>query len=170
MRSGARRITVGAKVESRSKSSRTQIGRSDCIPQWPDQLWEIRTAQAEWKRVDPARIDNCVRHKKGVRRMAVRRTELGSFSRRELQREFSSVTEMEENSSPEAILDSLPKRQREVLALLMRGLSLKEVAKRLGISPHTVNDYTKALYRRFQVSGRSELLALFIADPIASGI
>ncbi|MFO1062918.1 MAG: LuxR C-terminal-related transcriptional regulator [Pirellulales bacterium] len=102
--------------------------------------------------------------------MAVRRTDLDSFSQRELQREFYSVTEPEENSSPEVILDSLPKRQREVLALLLRGLSLKEIAKRLGISPHTVNDYTKALYRRFQVSGRSELLALFIADPIASGI
>lgn len=63
-------------------------------------------------------------------------------------------------------LEALPKRQREVLALLSQGESIKEIARELGISYHTVNDYTKALYRRFGVSGRGELLAHFISEPL----
>jgi DNA-binding CsgD family transcriptional regulator len=63
-------------------------------------------------------------------------------------------------------LESLPKRQREVLTLLSRGESNKEIARTLGISCHTVNDYTKALYRRFGVSGRNELLAQLIPDSV----
>ncbi len=55
----------------------------------------------------------------------------------------------------------LPKRQREVLELLLRGESLKQIASELRISPHTVNDYSKALYRHFDVSGRAELAAMF---------
>ena len=38
---------------------------------------------------------------------------------------------------------------------------MKQIAGRLGISTHTVNDYTKLLYRRLGVSGRAELQARF---------
>lgn len=55
----------------------------------------------------------------------------------------------------------LPKRQREVLELLLQGASLKEIASTLRISRHTVNDYSKSLYRHFEVSGRAELAAIF---------
>lgn len=53
----------------------------------------------------------------------------------------------------------LPRRQREVLAKLLLGLNAKEIAHELGLSPYTVNDYIKALYRRYQVSSRGELMA-----------
>jgi DNA-binding CsgD family transcriptional regulator len=53
----------------------------------------------------------------------------------------------------------LSPRDRDVLALLREGLSDKEIAARLGISPHTVNQRTKRLYRRFGVHSRAELLA-----------
>jgi DNA-binding CsgD family transcriptional regulator len=53
----------------------------------------------------------------------------------------------------------LPRRQREVLSWLLAGASVKEIACELGISPYTVNDYIKALYRRFHVSSRGELMA-----------
>jgi DNA-binding CsgD family transcriptional regulator len=56
-------------------------------------------------------------------------------------------------------LVELPRRQREVLSALLVGSSVKEIASDLGISPYTVNDYIKALYRRYQVSSRGELLA-----------
>ncbi len=55
----------------------------------------------------------------------------------------------------------LPKRQREVLEFLLKGASLKEIAAHLRISRHTVNDYSKALYRHFGVAGRAELAARF---------
>lgn len=53
----------------------------------------------------------------------------------------------------------LPRRQREVLSGLLAGSSVKEIAGDLGISPYTVNDYIKAIYRRYDVSSRGELLA-----------
>ncbi len=53
----------------------------------------------------------------------------------------------------------LPRRQREVLELLLVGKNTKQVASELKISVHTVNDYIKAIYRRYDVSCRAELLA-----------
>jgi DNA-binding CsgD family transcriptional regulator len=53
----------------------------------------------------------------------------------------------------------LAPRQRQVLELLVEGLADKEIAERLGISRHTVNQYTKQLYRRFGVTSRALLAA-----------
>jgi DNA-binding CsgD family transcriptional regulator len=63
----------------------------------------------------------------------------------------------------------LPPRQRQVLTLLSRGMSEKEVAAELDVSPHTVHDYVKALYRAHGVRSRSELLAQVArpAPPLA---
>lgn len=56
----------------------------------------------------------------------------------------------------------LSPRQRQVLSFLLAGDSLKEVAKKLELSEHTVGDYVKRIYKHFSVSSRAELLALFI--------
>jgi DNA-binding CsgD family transcriptional regulator len=56
----------------------------------------------------------------------------------------------------------LSPRLSQVLEGLRQGLSIKQVAHRLGLSIHTVHDYTKDLYRRFGVSSRGELLALWL--------
>lgn len=53
----------------------------------------------------------------------------------------------------------LAPRLRATLDALAAGLSEKQAAARLGISAHTVHEYTKDLYRRFGVSSRAELLA-----------
>ena len=58
-----------------------------------------------------------------------------------------------------AILHGLSPRMREVLRGLSRGRSEKEVAAALRLSPHTVHDHVKALYRHVGVHSRSELLA-----------
>jgi DNA-binding CsgD family transcriptional regulator len=58
-------------------------------------------------------------------------------------------------------------RENEVLARLLAGDSEKQVATRLGISPHTVHGHVKMLYRHFNVSSRAELLARFINQPAA---
>jgi len=52
-----------------------------------------------------------------------------------------------------------PRRLREVLICLMEGDGEKQIAARLGVSPHTVHDYVKELYRRFGAAGRGKLLA-----------
>ncbi|MCA8996463.1 MAG: helix-turn-helix transcriptional regulator [Planctomycetaceae bacterium] len=54
----------------------------------------------------------------------------------------------------------LSPRLRDVLTCLMEGASEKETAAHLGISVYTVHDHVKALYKRFDVASRGELLAI----------
>lgn len=54
---------------------------------------------------------------------------------------------------------TLAPRLRQTLDLLVQGLSEKQIAFRLKISPHTVHNYVKALHQRFKVSSRAELIA-----------
>jgi DNA-binding CsgD family transcriptional regulator len=53
----------------------------------------------------------------------------------------------------------LPLRQRQVLDCLLNGDSEKQVARRLGLSPHTVHTHINRLHQRFGVQSRGELLA-----------
>ena len=52
--------------------------------------------------------------------------------------------------------DCLSARETEVLSLVARGLRAAEVASTLGISPHTVRDHIKSIYRKLDVSSRAE--------------
>jgi DNA-binding CsgD family transcriptional regulator len=54
----------------------------------------------------------------------------------------------------------LSPREQEVLHLLGRGLTTAAMAEELGISPHTVRDHLKHLYRKTGTKGRSELSGL----------
>jgi DNA-binding NarL/FixJ family response regulator len=47
-------------------------------------------------------------------------------------------------------------REREVVQLIARGLTYAEVARVMQISVHTVGDYIKAIYRKLEVSSKSE--------------
>jgi DNA-binding NarL/FixJ family response regulator len=51
---------------------------------------------------------------------------------------------------------NLSPREREVLALIARGATNKEIADDLYLSPHTVKDHTSALYRKLEVRNRAE--------------
>jgi DNA-binding CsgD family transcriptional regulator len=55
--------------------------------------------------------------------------------------------------------EALPPRLRQTLCLLMRGHSEKEIAARLDVSRNTVHKYVTALYRRFTMTSRAELMA-----------
>lgn len=46
-----------------------------------------------------------------------------------------------------------------MLELALEGLPAKQITRRLGLSPHTVNDRFKAIYRRTGVTCREELIA-----------
>jgi two-component system response regulator DesR len=56
----------------------------------------------------------------------------------------------------EALPASLSPREREVLTLIARGATNKEIAERLYLSPHTVKDHTSSLYRKLGVRNRAE--------------
>jgi DNA-binding NarL/FixJ family response regulator len=54
-------------------------------------------------------------------------------------------------------LDQLTPREREVLRLIARGYTYKELARRLTISPKTVETHVSAVLRKLQLSSRHEL-------------
>ena len=56
----------------------------------------------------------------------------------------------------------LPPRVRQVLRCLLEGDGDKQIAARLQLSPHTVNQYIKTIYAHFQVNSRPELLARWV--------
>lgn len=68
-------------------------------------------------------------------------------------------------SDTEPAPDTLPPRLRQTLACLLEGDGEKQVAARLGISATTVHQYVTALYRRFGVSSRAQLLAHALRRP-----
>ena len=63
--------------------------------------------------------------------------------------------EIEVVADPE--VDQLTTREREVLRLIARGYTYKEVAKRLSISVKTVETHVSAVLRKLQLSNRHEL-------------
>ncbi|MGH2759212.1 MAG: response regulator [Actinomycetota bacterium] len=63
--------------------------------------------------------------------------------------------EIEVVADPE--VDQLTAREREVLRLIARGYTYKEVAKRLSISVKTVETHVSAVLRKLQLSNRHEL-------------
>jgi DNA-binding CsgD family transcriptional regulator len=61
-------------------------------------------------------------------------------------------------SATEPGIEHLPPRLGQTLACLLEGDSEKLVASRLGLSTATVHQYVTALYRRFDVQSRAQLL------------
>ena len=60
-------------------------------------------------------------------------------------------------ADPDADLDQLTPREREVLQHIARGYMYKEIALRLGISAKTVEAHVSAVLRKLQLSSRHEL-------------
>jgi DNA-binding NarL/FixJ family response regulator len=54
----------------------------------------------------------------------------------------------------------LTKRQREVLALLARGMSQSQIAETLSIAPRTVASHIESILRAFNVRSRAEAVAM----------
>jgi DNA-binding NarL/FixJ family response regulator len=63
-------------------------------------------------------------------------------------------------ASPTPLDGQLTRRMREILTLLIRGHSEKDVATALGLSRHTVHIHVTRMYQRLGVRSRAELLAL----------
>jgi DNA-binding CsgD family transcriptional regulator len=62
-------------------------------------------------------------------------------------------------------VSSLSPRLRDVLGGLLEGNSEQQIADRLGLTRNTTHQYVKAVYRRFGVNARAELMAAFIRLP-----
>lgn len=66
------------------------------------------------------------------------------------------IMEHFQRTGPAAPEDNLTSREREVLALIGRGLRNGEVAGALEISENTVAGYIKSIYRKLGISSRAE--------------
>jgi DNA-binding CsgD family transcriptional regulator len=58
----------------------------------------------------------------------------------------------------------LTRSERDVAWFTIKGLSIAEIARLRGTSEGTVKAHSNAIYRKAQVSGRTQLLSLFIED------
>jgi DNA-binding CsgD family transcriptional regulator len=56
---------------------------------------------------------------------------------------------------------ALSRRERDVVAALLAGLDTRAISERLCISPHTVQDHLKSVFRKTGAHSRRELLARF---------
>jgi CRP-like cAMP-binding protein len=54
----------------------------------------------------------------------------------------------------------LTQREADVARLICEGLSDKEIAKKLNLSPHTIKDHLKKVYSKFRVHARAQLVSL----------
>ncbi len=66
------------------------------------------------------------------------------------------ATLSEMTDSPEA-----PKREEQVLVLAASGLTDKEIAQRLGISPDTVGTYWRRILGKYRAASRTEVVAKY---------
>ena len=51
----------------------------------------------------------------------------------------------------------LTERQHQTLEHIVAGLREKQIAHAMHVSPHTVNDYVRALFRKFEVRNKVQL-------------
>lgn len=64
----------------------------------------------------------------------------------------------QDQPKPDDLGPVLSPREIELLQLLARGYSNKQAAVDLGISPHTISDHVKSIYRKLRVSSRGEAM------------
>ena len=62
----------------------------------------------------------------------------------------------------------LSPRENEVLKLMTKGLTNREIALALGISPKTVATYTTRIYLKLRVSCRTAAVAAYIREAYAA--
>lgn len=70
----------------------------------------------------------------------------------------AGIWSFEDLSSRRTVKAELTAREREVAALVMKGLTAKETAKALGISPRTVEIYRARLMRKYQAHSSVDLV------------
>ena len=122
----------GTRLERRGAAARGRAGRD---PARPVRV-RARAADGRWAIVEAARLDG---------------SEPGSRSR-----SARPVPTTCSRSLSRAA--GLTPRERELVALLLEGLATRELAERLFISRHTVQDHLKSVFEKVGVRSRRELL------------
>ena len=93
---------------------------------------------------------------RAVRLVASGGAQMSPGATRRLIAEFAAWPALR-GSTPD-LLDELTEREREVMALVAHGLTNREIAERLFLSPHTVKDHTSTLYRKVKAKNRADAI------------
>ena len=64
------------------------------------------------------------------------------------------------NISQKGRISHITSREQEIIECICQGLSNKEIARRLTLSPHTVRKHLYAIFKKLNITNRSKLLAL----------
>ncbi len=65
-------------------------------------------------------------------------------------------------------LDLLSPREAEIARWLLQGQRVPAISRRLTISPHTVRNHIKAMFRKFGVHSQAELVDRLMGQPAAT--
>lgn len=68
------------------------------------------------------------------------------------------LREQQDHPKPDDGEPSLSRRELELLQLLARGYNNRQAAEALSLSPHTIGDHVKSIYRKLGVSSRGEAM------------
>ena len=104
---------------------------------------------------EPARIEQAFREK-----LIYACLEKQSFDRKSFLQTLRSAQSL---TLEDPVLRSLTEREREVLVLLARGLTNKEIARELIITPNTVKRHLKSLFAKLEVNTRAAASARAIS-------
>ena len=64
-------------------------------------------------------------------------------------------------------INGITNREQEIIACICRGLTNKEIAKRLTLSEHTVKSHLNRIYGKFNITSRTKLITLANKVPLA---
>ncbi|MDD4753923.1 MAG: helix-turn-helix transcriptional regulator [Desulfitobacteriaceae bacterium] len=67
----------------------------------------------------------------------------------------------EQSQMPSLDDTNLSPREKQVVSLLLQGMTLRQVAPELGLAASTVSTYSKAIYKKLGINKRAELFMLF---------
>lgn len=98
---------------------------------------------------------------------AIRRARDGEkvFSPHVLEMIVSSVKEETRMREAVAPMDSLSSREYDVLSLMSEGMSNKEIASHIMVSPKTVEKIISGIFRKLGVSSRTAAVKIFLSPP-----
>jgi DNA-binding CsgD family transcriptional regulator len=145
------------------------------FPSKPDRIKQLNTFLSD--RVRTALVDHhsqdtlgFVReYKSGRRRYTCRSFQIDGDTRSSPPRPSIAVL-LERASTGDLMLEEISKqfdlthRERETVELLLQGLTSKEIANRMGISPNTVKAFLRLVMVKMGVSTRSGIVGRFVAS------
>jgi DNA-binding CsgD family transcriptional regulator len=124
-----------------------------------------RLVYGEWLRRDRRKAEAGVQLRAAQR--AFDRLDAGPWSRR-ARTELGATGISAPDQPPVGALSSLTPQESQIVRMAARGLSNKEIAARLFLSPRTVGHHLYKAYPKLNVSSRAQLPAVVPADDCRS--